>query len=150
MARKKIWAVASAGGHWVQLLRLAPAWAGHEVVYVTTARGVSVPSGALVRVVTDANRWERLKMLRMGLEVLLALLKDRPDVVVTTGAAPGLAAVVFARLIGARSAWIDSIANSEELSGSGKVARRFATVCVTQWPQLADPGAGVGHWGAVL
>jgi hypothetical protein len=36
--RKKILAVSSGGGHWVQLLRLAPAFKGHDVVYVTVNR----------------------------------------------------------------------------------------------------------------
>lgn len=149
MKQKTILAVASAGGHWVQLQRLSPAWAGHRLVYATTAQGVTQSEGHPVHRVTDANRWERLKMLRMALEVLWLLLRLRPDAVVTTGAAPGLAAVAFGRLLGAKTLWIDSIANSEELSGSGRLARRWAHRCITQWPHLAGAD-GVECWGAVL
>jgi len=36
---KKIIAVASGGGHFIQLLRLRPAFEGHQVSYVTTIDG---------------------------------------------------------------------------------------------------------------
>jgi hypothetical protein len=33
--KKKILAVASGGGHWVELIRLSPAFEGHVVVFAT-------------------------------------------------------------------------------------------------------------------
>ena len=59
------------------------------------------------------------------------------DVVISTGAAPGLLCLPAARLIGARTLWIDSIANGERLSLSGRIARRLAHECLTQWEHLA-------------
>ena len=104
---------------------------------------------AMFHVVPDANIWEKWKLLRMFLAVLRIVIKVRPDVVVTTGAAPGFAAVVLGRLLGARTIWIDSIANSMELSNSGKKARRWANVWLTQWEHLAGK-EGPGYWGSVL
>ena len=146
---RRILAVASGGGHWVQLLRLRPAFEGHEVAYVTTNAGYQGDVDARLHAVTDANMWEKRKLLRMFVEVAWIVLRERPDVVVTTGAAPGFAAVFFARMLGARTLWIDSIANSEELSNSGKKVGRLATAWVTQWPHLAAAD-GPQHWGAVL
>ena len=34
--KPKLLAIASAGGHWVQLQRLVPAWDEYDVVYVST------------------------------------------------------------------------------------------------------------------
>ena len=69
--------------------------------------------------------------------------------VVTTGAAPGLVALALAKLFaGSRTVWIDSIANTERLSLSGRLARPVADAWLTQWPHLARPG-GPEHWGAV-
>jgi len=76
------------------------------------------------------------------------LLRVRPQVIITTGALPPLLALALARLFGVRTLWIDSIANSEELSGSGRHAGKVASAVVTQWPQLNEPG--VEHWGSVL
>jgi hypothetical protein len=69
--------------------------------------------------------------------------------VVTTGAAPGYWAIRFGKLIGARTIWIDSIANAEELSMSGRLASKVADVCLTQWPHL-DGEHGAQYAGSVL
>lgn len=146
---KKILAVASGGGHWVQLLRLRPAFAGHKVTYVSTNAGYRSDVDSTLYVVADGNMWQKLRLLLMFLQVARIVILQRPDVVVTTGAAPGFAAIFFGRLTGARTVWIDSIANSEELSSSGKQARRWASAWVTQWHHLAGVD-GPEYWGGVL
>lgn len=147
--KKKLLAVASGGGHWVQLLRLRPAYSHHEVTYVSTNAAYAKEVDRRLLVVTDANMTEKLRLLRMFAEMLWLLIRERPDVIVTTGAAPGFAAIVFGRLIGSKTIWIDSIANSEELSSSGRQAGRFAHLWLTQWEHLAKP-SGPQFWGAVL
>lgn len=146
---KKILAVASGGGHWVQLLRLRPAFEGHNIEFVSTNAGYQLDVNAPLHVVTDANMWQKLKLMKMFFEVARITFSFRPDVVVTTGAAPGFAAIMFGRFIGAKTVWIDSIANSEELSNSGKQARRWASAWVTQWQHLSGEN-GPQYWGAVL
>ena len=146
---KKVLAVASGGGHWVQLLRLRPAFAHHEVTFVSTNAAYAKDVDRPLLTVTDANMNEKLKLLVMFSEMLVHLIRIRPDVVITTGAAPGFAAITLGRLLGAKTIWVDSIANSEELSSSGKQAGRVAHTWLTQWEHLAKP-SGPQFWGAVL
>lgn len=140
-AGRKVLAVASGGGHWIELVRLRPAFGDYDTVYV----GVATPrpeevGGSRVYVVNDATRWSRLALARLALRLLVILWKERPDVVVSTGAAPGCICVCAAKLMGARTVWIDSIANAEQLSLSGRLAGRFSDLWLTQWPDLARPG----------
>lgn len=146
---KKVLAVASGGGHWVQLMRLRGAFVGSDVTFMSTNIGYAndVP-GAFIAV-SDASLWEKRRMLSMFVQIGWHLMKIRPHVVVTTGAAPGFAAIVFGRLLGARTIWIDSIANSEELSTSGQQARRWADVWLTQWEHLTGDD-GPNYWGSVI
>lgn len=146
---KKVLAVASGGGHWVQLLRLQPAFVHHKVTYVSTNAAYGNDVDGTLLTVTDANMNEKLKLLVMFFEMFLHFLRIRPDVIITTGAAPGFAALAFGRLFGAKTIWVDSIANSEELSASGRQAGRFAHTWLTQWEHLAKPD-GPMYWGAVL
>ncbi len=154
-------AISSRGGHWVELRRLRPAWAGCAVHYVTTDRGYlgevkqesTDPDAPRPRfyVVTDASRWDRWLLAKQMFMVLMLVLRIRPDVIVTTGAAPGYFAVRFGRLIGAETIWVDSIANAEELSMSGEMAGRYCTLWLTQWDHLAQGnGQGPLYRGAVL
>jgi UDP-N-acetylglucosamine:LPS N-acetylglucosamine transferase len=147
--KQRILAASSSGGHWVQLCRLRPAFEGHDVAYLTTDPGYRADvAPARFHTVKDANRWNKLALVRSALKILWVVVRERPDVVVSTGAAPGYFAIRFAKLLGAQAVWIDSVANVEELSLSGQMASRQADLCLTQWSHLA--GGPVGYEGAVL
>ena len=148
--RKKILAVSSSGGHWAELLRLRPAFAGHDVVFVTTREDsrAEVP-GSRVLTVPDANADNRLRLVVLLARMLLVILRERPDIVISTGAAPGYFALRFGRYLGARTLWLESIANAEELSLSTRLVRRYADLLLTQWPHMAQP-EGPHYRGSVL
>lgn len=146
---KRVVAVASGGGHWVQLLRLRPAFGEGEICWITTKAGYRKDVTGPLHVVRDANLWDKPGLVILFIQMAWLMLRLRPAVVVTTGAAPGFAAIFFGRLFGARTIWIDSIANAETLSGSGARAGRWADVWLTQWEHLARPD-GPQYWGAVL
>ena len=147
--QSRVLAVASSGGHWAQLRRLEPAFEGHDLAYLTTDPGHRPEVGtARFYAIPDANRATRLALLRTALRVLRVVARERPDVVVSTGAAPGYLAIRAGRLLGARTVWIDSCANVEELSLSGRLASAKADLCLTQWPHLA--GGAVDYRGRVL
>ena len=147
---KRILAVASGGGHWTQLLRLRPAFDEFDVTFVTTIHGLGDDIvGADVRIVRDSSGDDRLSLL-VTLWQMLKIVRDvRPSIVITTGAAPGLIALCLGKVFGAQTVWIDSIANAERLSLSGKIAGWFADLWLTQWPHLAKSG-GPLFKGAVL
>ena len=148
--RPKLLAISSGGGHWVQLLRLRPAFVDCDIVYCTVRQGYQSEIGdAAFHVVPDASRWSKWALIRSAAAVLLVVAKERPDVVVSTGAAPGLFGILFGRLLGARTIWVDSIANADSMSLSGLRARRFADLWLTQWPHLASEG-GPLYRGNVL
>jgi len=137
---KKILAISSGGGHWVQLVRLLPAFEGHDVVFATvhSSYQADIREGCFY-VVADATRWDRLGLLRLAFQILRILLRERPDVIVSTGAAPGYLALRLGRLLGAKTVWLDSIANVEKLSLSGRKIGPYADLWLTQWTQLAKP-----------
>lgn len=148
--RSKIVAISSGGGHWVELLRLRPAFEGHFVVYVTVSEAYHPQVGdAPLRVIRDVTRWDRLGLVRCGLQVLRILVEERPDVVVSTGALPGFFGVVLAKRLGIKTVWVDSLANAEELSMSGQRIGPHADLWLTQWEELAKPG-GPEYAGTVL
>jgi Oligosaccharide biosynthesis protein Alg14 like len=134
----------------VQLRRMAPAFAGFEVVYLTVQPeyGLQVPDCRFY-CVNDATRWNKLALIIQALKIAWIVGKERPDVVISTGAAPGYFAVLFGRWFRARTVWIDSMANIEELSMSGLHVGRHADLWLTQWPHLAKAG-GPQYGGSVL
>ncbi len=148
MKQKKILAIASTGGHWLQLQRLRPAFEGCDVVFISTAdyRNQLKERQYVVR---DASMWDKAGLVLMALQIFFLLLRIRPDVIVTTGAAPGFFGLFFGKMMRKRTVWVDSIANGEEMSLAGKKAKRFADLYLTQWPNVACKG-GPEYKGAVL
>ncbi|MFO6446925.1 UDP-N-acetylglucosamine--LPS N-acetylglucosamine transferase [Erythrobacter sp. NE805] len=146
----RLLAVASGGGHWVQLLRLRDAFAGYETAYVSMFENYAeaVP-GARLHTIPDASRFNKLSFLKVALKALWIMAKERPRAVVSTGSAPMLFFILLGRLMGARTLWIDSIANAERMSSSGRLARKLAHRTVSQWPEVAEK-EGVQCWGSIL
>lgn len=150
VAKRKVLAIASGGGHWVQLLRLRPAFEGCEVVYasVHAASAAEVP-GCRFYSFKDASRKNKWAFFVVVLRMFWILLRERPDVIVTTGSGPALICITLGRVFGARTLWIDSIANCKELSTSGRKARKVATRCLSQWEEIAKENS-IEYWGRTL
>lgn len=149
-SRKRAMAIASGGGHWLQLQQLRDAFTEHDVTYLSVDAGlaVQVPEGKFHRI-KDATREEPLDLLRCAYQVLRLIIRIRPEIVLSTGAAPGLFGLIFGKLFGATTIWIDSVANVEKLSLSGRLVRPFADLRLTQWEHLACE-AGLRYAGSVL
>lgn len=147
--RPRVLAIASAGGHWIQLLRLRPALTHCDVTWVTTRAEMAAGVDGPVKVVGDASARHPLRLMRSLAQLCWVLLRVRPRYILSTGAAPGALAIIVGRLFGARTLWIDSIANVDELSRSARLVRRFATAWLTQWDHLTTPH-GPSFWGKVL
>jgi hypothetical protein len=147
---RRVLLVSSGGGHWVQLLRLRPAFEGCETYFscVRPQYRVDVP-GRPYFPVNDATRWNKIGLVLLALRMLVVVLRVRPDVVISTGAAPGYFALRFGKTLGARTVWLDTISNVEHISMSATLVRRFADMWLTQWPHLAKP-EGPRYVGAVL
>jgi hypothetical protein len=131
--------------------RLLPAFDGVDAAFVSVAPeyAADVPDRRFYTV-PDAHRMAKMSFFALGARLTWVLARERPRIVITTGAAPGYIALVLAKsLLRSRTVWIDSIANCECMSTSGLLARRFADVWLTQWPHLAKE-RGPQYWGAVL
>lgn len=150
MKKARILCVSSGGGHWVELLRLTPALDGHAVAFATVSEAYRNEAGAArFYTIRDVTRWDFWWWGHTLAKLAWIILRERPDVVMSTGALPGYFALRLAKLFGARTVWLDSIANVEELSMSGRRIGRHADLWLTQWPDLARPDGPIFR-GTVL
>jgi UDP-N-acetylglucosamine:LPS N-acetylglucosamine transferase len=119
-------------------MRMRPAFEGSAVTYVSTLEGYrSQVAPAPFHSIRDASLWNKLALLVQAMQMFWLLVRLRPDVVITTGAAPGYFAVRMGRWFGARTVWVDSMANVDELSLAGQKAGQCVDLWLTQWPHLA-------------
>ncbi len=136
---KKVLAVASGGGHWEQLMMLRSSLDPHDVCYATTRRDMAATHGIEpVAELLDCNQHTPIRALLCLIAAIRLVLKARPSAVISTGAAPGFFCILAGRLIGAKTLWVDSVANAEQLSMCGKLSKHVAHECLTQWDHLAS------------
>jgi hypothetical protein len=146
----EIFALASFGGHFEQLLQLREAWAGRPTLYVSTRRdSIAELRGQRVAFVSDCHAGQVIRAAICLAQLARLFGRHRPRILVTTGALPGLLAAAVARAVGTRVIWIDSVANSERLSTSGSSAKRFAHHHFSQWPGVAERD-GSSYGGTVF
>ncbi|AYO77234.1 UDP-N-acetylglucosamine--LPS N-acetylglucosamine transferase [Sphingobium yanoikuyae] len=148
---RRVLLVASSGGHWIELCRLTSAFARWDCQFVSTAAGMMPPLGHRpVLQISDSSRDDLRTMFGSARQLRTIIQDFRPELIISTGAAPGALAILLGKLSGARTIWIDSIANSEELSLSGRAVRGVADLRLTQWPQLANQAKGITYFGQVM
>jgi UDP-N-acetylglucosamine:LPS N-acetylglucosamine transferase len=148
----KICAAASAGGHLVQLLRLAESWGGCETFFVSTSEIVrsKLASMGTVYILEECNRKHPIRLFRVLLETFWIVKRERPDVVISTGAAPALLICLWGKIWGAKIIWVDSMANVRRLSLSGRLVRPWADLFLTQWEFLKNERKRIEFAGSVL
>ncbi len=116
--RPRICLAGSGGGHVRQLLDLAPAWAGYDHVFVTedTDLGRSLALKSRTHFVPHVALGQGrlgapLRMALAGIRNFVAsgriILRERPDLLITTGAGSVFFTMLWARLLGARIVLIE-------------------------------------------
>lgn len=148
--KPKICFTASGGGHLRQLLQLAPLWEMYPNYYFVTEKtslGESlvkdhkthfVPHFAFGQRQTEGwfpFLWSGLKN---AIASTLCYFKERPDVVITSGAGAAFVTVVWARIFGKKIIYLESIARVTEVSLFGKLAAKHAGLCIVQWPSMVE------------
>lgn len=147
-ARRRICLAASGGGHVRQLLDLKPVWSEHDYFFVTE-------DTALGRTLSEEHRthflphfaWGQAKqgaVLRMLGRAFTSffrsaaiVMREKPQVVISTGAGAVFPVVLWARLLGAQVIVVESFARFEKPSLFGRIAAPFAHRMVVQSAKLA-------------
>ena len=135
-----------------QLLKLANSWLEYETIYVTTGEVLrdEVSKLGSVYVVGECNRQQPIRVAKVLLQCIRVVFKEKPDVVISTGAAVGCIVCFLGKLLGAKVVWIDSITNVERISLSGRMVRYIADLFLVQWPELAEKYRNVEYVGVVI
>ena len=134
MRRIKICLTCSHGGHLTEMLALLDAFEGHDIFYFcydadTTRRlqhAYLVPNMA-------RNPIEFVKNL---FRVTRIFWRERPDMVVSTGAEIAIPVILIAKLFRASTLYIECGAQVAHPSVTGRVVYTLVDTFLVQWPEL--------------
>ncbi len=139
----------SGGGHLRQLLDLESVWSAHDHYFVTEQSAIAddLAPNHRVHIVKhfaagQARLGRPVAMLSGALvnlfQSLRIALRERPDVVISTGAGAMFWTALFSRVLGAKFILIESFARFDAPSKFARSARRFASQSIIQSEGLRD------------
>lgn len=150
--KKKVLAIASPGGHWIQLNKICnPLDDQFEMVYVTPGAKYAnnTKNSRKILTVSDASADSKHKLIPLAFQLISIFIKERPSTIISTGAAPGAIAFLIAKFLPIKTIWVDSIANVSQISRSCRIVRNHADKVITQWEPLSD-GDKIIYKGSIL
>lgn len=148
-SKKTILLSASFGGHFIQLKKIKSLIDGDYVFKYMSTDKLLKDSKEIDLYVKDFNS-KSFYYLPVGVaKACRYIYVNKIDLVITTGALPGLAAIVAGKLLNKKTVWIDSIANHDRISVSGRLAKYFSDVWATQWMHLSSEKGPV-YLGRIL
>lgn len=136
----KICFVASSGGHWDELMTLEPFIKRENCIYATEDGGQARNSKLRpVYTFKQINRKEKafiLHFFAVLYKTIRILKKEKPDVIITTGALIAFPFCLFQRLRKGRVIYIESFARVSSLSLTGKLCYPLSDLFLVQWKEL--------------
>jgi len=122
----------------VQAKQLTPVYEKYDYFYFTFSGPVAdkMKNTTRVRAIPNIVRRNPLSWIVGAVLSAHAVLMERPDVVITTGAGIVVFFCIFAKLLGAKLIFIESMARVERPSLTSRFLYPFSDLFIVQWPNL--------------
>lgn len=138
----KICFVASSGGHLEQILMLRPLMDKYDSFLVTEKTTYTIGLNNTKRyLLNQVNRREMMFPLIMLINFLKSLrifLREKPDIVITTGVLSVIPMCFFAKVFRKELIYIESFAKVTSPTITGKLMYKYADRFYVQWPQMKE------------
>lgn len=134
----KVCLVGSSGGHLDHLYALKPYWENKDRFWATfdkedtrtmlmgeTIYHVYYPSNRSIKALI-INTFRAFRILR----------KERPDIIISAGAAPAVPFFYVGKLYGAKTVYIEAFDRFNRASLSGKLCYRVSDIFIVQWENM--------------
>lgn len=146
----KICLVCSSGGHLIEMKRLRKAFQSHETFLITYKEEFSTCYNKIKKLYLiknflvnniEANFLKKnflvfLQLLLIGIYELKIFLKEKPDVVVSTGSEIAIPIFYLAKIFRKKIIFIESLCRIKSISNTGKIVYPITDLFLVQWSSL--------------
>lgn len=154
--KKKILFISSTGGHFNELMQLSPLLEKYDYNIITekTKSTLSIQEkypdkvGYLAYGTKDHKLVYPFKLIYNCFKSLYYYLKFHPDYIITTGAHTAGPMCCIGKIFGSRIIYIETFANIETKTITGKMLYPIANKFIVQWPTMKKlyPKSINGGW----
>lgn len=138
---KKLCLACSVGGHLTQMRQMREMYEKYDHFYITEDTLITQVMKKeartyLVRLVNRRNPFFAFILLGNSFRIWGILRRERPDVIISTGALNTVPVCYIGKMLGARVVFIESFAKVNSPTLSGRIVSRIADLFLVQWEQM--------------
>ena len=136
----KVCLVGSSGGHLDHLYLLKPFWENKDHFWATFDKEdtrTMLVGEKVYPVYFPSNRSIKALIINTVRAVKI-LRKERPDLIISSGAAPAVPFFYIGKLMGIKTIYIEVYDRINKASLSGKLCYRVSDVFIVQWEQMKE------------
>jgi len=146
----KIALICSQGGHLIEMLCLIEAFKRQDLFFITyknpTTEQLEYKRYLIENIGTSLS-----KMIKTFFQTFSILKKEKPDLIVSTGAEIAIPFYITAKLMRINTIYIESWCRVKTKSGTGRILYYISNVFLVQWPNMAKKyGKKAEYHGAVI
>lgn len=149
MKTKKICLISSSGGHFEQLKRLKSLEKDYEIIWITEKTSYATTANYYLKQTGLKDVWYPLKMFWNFFYSLIIWIKEKPDVVITTGTMVAIPISLICKLNKRKLIYIESFARVNTSSKTGALMYKFADLFIVQWVGLKEIYPNAVYGGSI-
>jgi len=148
----KICLVGSSGGHLTHLYMLKPFWQNHDRVWVTfdKADAKSLLQNETMYPCHYPTNRNIKNLLRNTVVAWKVLRKEKPDLIISSGAAVAVPFFYLGKLFGAKTVYIEVFDRIDKPTLTGKLVHPITDLFVVQWEEMLDVYSKAVNLGSIF
>jgi beta-1,4-N-acetylglucosaminyltransferase len=135
------------GGHLDEMLSIIDAFEGNNIFFVTTKAKTTEDLWKIANVYYVRDQYnvkhhfsiyiiELLYMIQLLYSCLRILIREKPQVIISTGGGSTIPLCYWGKLLGAKIIYIESMARINHPSGTGRIIYPIADLFLVQWKSM--------------
>lgn len=130
--------ICSTGGHFRAIQELKAFWETQDRIWITfySPATDNILAGEKVYWAWSPTNRNLKNLVRNFFLACKVLLKERPSVVISTGAGVAVPFLILSKLLGSKTVFVESVTRVKQLSLSARLVLPFLDVLYVHWEQL--------------
>lgn len=139
-SKKKVCFICSAGGHFEQIKQLNKIRDKYEHYYILPKNSSTKKFNQKKYVIHDFYKNNKIQyivsFIITAIEQFFLFIKERPNIIITTGAGFVVPTCLYAKLFHKKLIYIESFARMNSLNKTGVFLYKYADLFMVQWESL--------------